>query len=100
MVVGLDEQTFWGLTPKTIQVYFRAYQKRRETAIQDIWLQGYYMRWAIASTLSFSEKKPPDYPDMPFKEQAEEALAHDEEWLQKERIRAWNHFVAILNKKR
>lgn len=96
--MGIDENRFWKLTPKTIQVYFRAYEERRKTAIQDIWLQGYYTRWAIASTLSFGKQKPPEYPEMPFMEKAEEELAHDEEWVQRERIKAWNHFAAILSK--
>nr|DAK85906.1 MAG TPA: hypothetical protein [Caudoviricetes sp.] len=56
------------------------------------------MRWAIASTLSFSKQKPPEYPEMPFQEEVDEELAHDEKWLQEQRLRAWNHFVTILSK--
>lgn len=99
MVVGIDDSVFWHLTPKTIQVYFKAYRERRKVAIQDIWLQGKYMACAIASTLQFSKQKPPPYPEMPFKDEMEEEMAKDEKWLQAERQRAFNHFYTILNKK-
>lgn len=98
MVVGVDDNVFWHLTPKTIQVYFKAYRERRKIAIQDIWLQGKYMACAIASTISFSKGKPPQYPEMPFKEEDEQELAKDEKWVQTERLRAYNHFMAILGK--
>lgn len=99
MVVGIEDGVFWHLTPKTIQIYFKAYRERRKVAIQDIWLQGKYMACAIASTLQFSKQKPPPYPEMPFKDEMEEEMAKDEKWLQAERQRAFNHFYAILNKK-
>lgn len=98
MVVGIDDGVFWHLTPKTIQVYFKAYRERRKVAIQDIWLQGKYMACAIASTLQFSKQKPPPYPDMPFKEEEEQELAKDNNWLQAQRLKAFEHFKAILSK--
>lgn len=97
-MVGIPENVFWGLTPKTIQVYFRAYKKKREIAIQDIWLQGSYVRQAIISSLSFSDKNPPDYPEMPFAENAEEELAQDEKWAEAQRARLYSYFSEILSK--
>lgn len=95
--MGIDENRFWQLTPKTIQVYFRAYERREQLATQKLWLQGQYFRWAIASTISF-DKKPADYPEMPFKEEFEKEQANDEEWLKVQRARAWEHFATILSK--
>ena len=71
LVVGIDDNVFWHLTPKTIQIYFKAYNKRRQTAIQDLWLQGKYFACAIASTISFSKQRPPEYPPMPYEEEVE-----------------------------
>lgn len=55
------------------------------------------MACAIASTLQFSKQKPPPYPEMPFKEEEQE-LAKDETWLQAQRLKAFEHFKAILGK--
>lgn len=56
------------------------------------------MACAIASTLQFSKQKPPPYPDMPFKEEEEQELAKDNNWLQAQRLKAFEHFKAILSK--
>ena len=39
-----------------------------------------------------------DYPDMPFKEEDEQELAKDENWLQAQRLKAFEHFKAILGR--
>lgn len=58
------------------------------------------MACAIASTLQFSKQKPPPYPEMPFKEDDEQELAKDENWLKAQRLRAFNHFATILGNKK
>lgn len=98
LIAGIDDNVFWHLTPKTIQVYFKAYNKRRQIAIQDLWLQGRYFACAIASTLQFGKQKPPEYPPMPYEEENEKELANDEEWVKAQRARAWQHFVTLLSK--
>lgn len=49
------------------------------------------------STISFSGKTVP-YPDAPFGDEDEQELAKDEEWLQAQRLKAFEHFKAILGK--
>ena len=98
MVIGIDDSVFWHLTPKTIQIYFKAYNKRRKIQVQDIWLQGNYFRSAIISSLQFSKQKPPEYPEMPYREELEQELVQDEEWVKKERQKAFNHFSMLLSK--
>ena len=56
------------------------------------------MACAIASTLQFGKQTPPSYPEMPFKEEEEQELAKDENWLQAQRLKAFEHFKAILGK--
>lgn len=96
LIVGIDEDKFWELTPKTIQVYFRAYEKKRKIQLQDIWLQGKYFMCAIGSAFDKKNK----YPEMPYKEEEEKELSNDNEWLERQRVRAMQSFMAILNKKR
>lgn len=100
LVIGIDDSVFWHLTPKTIQVYFKAYNKRRKIAVQDLWLQGKYFACAIASTLQFSKQRPPEYPEMPYQEEENEELAKDEDWIIKERIKAWESFRCALGIKK
>ena len=80
LIAGIDDNVVWHLTPKTIQVYLKAYNKRRQIAIQDLWLQGRYFACAIASTLQFGKQKPPEYPPMPYEEEVE---------ISQEQIRAY-----------
>lgn len=55
---------------------------------------------AVASSFQFDKnKKPPEYPKMPFKEEVDELLAQDEKWLKKEREKAYSHFKNILSRK-
>lgn len=96
----IDEEIFWRLTPKTIQIYIKAYRKRREIAIQDLWLQGRYFAQAIASTIQLGKQKPPPYPDMPFNQNEDNEMEQNEDWLKEQRQKAFNHFVMILSKKR
>ena len=56
------------------------------------------MACAIASTISFGKGKPPQYPEMPFKEEDEQELVKDEKWLQAQRLKAFEHFKAILGR--
>lgn len=100
LIVGIEDSVFWHLTPKTIQIYFKAYNKRRQTQIQDLWLQGKYFGCAIASTLQFSKQKPPEYPEMPYQDEDNEQLAQNEDWVKAQRQIAYDHFVRILSKKR
>lgn len=86
--MGIDDNVFWKLTPKTIQVYFRAYEKRRKIAEQDMWLQGLYYRHAR------QEK----YPEMPYANEIGNEAVQDERWAEVQRHRMLNKFMAILGK--
>lgn len=88
LVIGVPEQIFWGQDPKTLEVYFKAYEKRRQIDIQDQWRQGLYFANAIASTIYFGKGTPPKYPDMPFQEENESSITEEE--LQKERAKFYS----------
>lgn len=96
LVVGIADNVFWHLTPKTIQVYFKAYEKRRQTEIQDLWLQGRYFACAIASTISFSKSRPPEYPEMPYQDEMEDELSKNENWVRMMRDARRNQLKRFL----
>lgn len=95
LTMGVDENRFWELTPKTIQPHMKAYRKKRELAQQDIWLIGLRVREAIISSISFGKEKPPAYPKMPFTEDIEEELVKDEKWVERQRAKTYTQFMAL-----
>lgn len=98
LLIDMSPELFWTLSPRRLKVYFDANEKKRKTHLQDIWLQGKLVRDAILSTVYFGTGQAPEFPQMPFKDEIEEDLAKDEEWLAIERARAYNNFLKILNK--
>lgn len=64
------------------------------------WIQGAYMRVALASTpviMGMKKGELPKFPNMPFEDEIVEQQKKDEEWLQKEREKAYSGFVALLS---
>lgn len=98
MVIGIDENRFWELTPKTIRIYFKAYEEKQKNKIRDMWQMGSYVACAIASIPTFG-RKAIKYPNMPFENEYKEQLSQDENWVKQERQRAYNHFMIILGGK-
>ena len=102
LVIGGDENRFWSLTPKTIQLYFDAHAKRMELEEQKMWMMGQYIRLAISSVVGYtvsipllddksakSHFKPQEYPPQPSSKTEE--VVHDEKWLENEnkKFMAW-----------
>ena len=67
-----------------------------------IWLQGAYIRMALASTpviMGMKKGDLPKYPKMPYQDEYEKQLQEqkkNEDWLQKERERAFYGFMSLL----
>lgn len=55
-------ELFWHLNPKKIEPFKTAYQKRIEQENHNAWLQGGYIRDAIASCFDKESK----YPQQPY----------------------------------
>lgn len=98
--MGMTSDEYWFGDPSMIYAFQEAYTMRQKTRIQELWMQGQYFGCAIQSTISFKEGTRPKYPEMPFSKEVEEEMAHDEEWVKKEREKAFNHFAMILSRKR
>mgnify|MGYP007098933798 FL=1 len=72
LAINGDYNTFWTLTPKTIQVFFKAYNMKRQEEIKMAWIQGRYFQQALASTVLVSAladrnvvRHMAEYPEMP-----------------------------------
>lgn len=87
------------MTPEILEIEFKAYNKKRKTELQDIWLQGAYIREAILSSVWLGKGTAPNYPEMPFGDDDIEELKNDEKWLAEQRALAYNNFMRILSKK-
>lgn len=92
---------FWGLTPKTIQIDFEAYNRRQKKEAQARWELGAWFKNALNSSVlvaTLAEKntarKMPHYPEMPFKDdlkaQSDEPMT--DEQLKAERLKAYIFF--------
>lgn len=76
LAIGGSRETFWKLTPKTIEIDFKAYKMKYEMQLKMAWVQGLYIKQAIQSSVMVctladkqNVKKMPKYPDEPKSEQ-------------------------------
>jgi len=102
--IGGSRETFWHLTPKDIMIDFRAYQQKIKQQQQLAWLNGFYVKKAIESSIfmcGLADNKAlrnlPKYPDFPKDE--EEAI--NEEEIKKKReymIAKMNYWTKVNNK--
>ena len=72
LTIGGSRTEFWELTPKDIEIDFKAYKKRCEEKTQLAWLNGLYFKLALQSSVLVStladkstKGKMPKYPDVP-----------------------------------
>lgn len=108
MIIGGCRSDFWGLTPKTIQIDFEAYQERQKRAAQDRWELGAYVKAALSSSVlacGLADKrtagKLPKYPERPFTdENTAQSEEMSEERLQQERLKAYCFFKTLGKRKK
>ena len=93
LVIGLDEDKFWTLTPKTIQIYFEAERQKQKNRVQEIWLMGAYFKQALSSTILVagiadknSASKMPKFPVCPSKEVEEIELTEKQKCYERARL--------------
>lgn len=61
-MIGVDYDLFWTLNPKTLQPFIKAFKLQQDNINAQAWLNGLYVRLAIAST--FGKNSP--YPKKPI----------------------------------
>lgn len=66
LLMGVDYKDFWGLSPKDLRHYSKAFSLKQDLLDQQAWIQGQYIQIAIASCLDSKCK----YPSQPFTKQS------------------------------
>lgn len=100
LAIGVPENVFWEKTPKTIQVYFKAYEKQKEWAAkewqQKMWVMGQYVKAAIgtsvfAAGLYDGKHSLPKYPEFPqFKDENNSGeVSEERKEIEKRRLIAY-----------
>lgn len=72
--IGVDEERFWISSPKDLEPYKKAFEKRQEYDNYLAWVQGLYIQNAVASIMSKKVK----YPKKPFGIEEQNDLTEDE----------------------
>ena len=93
LAIGGNRETFWRLTPNTIQYDFKAYEIKQQNKRQFAWLVGAYVKSALQSTIIMAgladkttANKLPKYPDMPTTKKQENKV---ENLSEKDRAKYW-----------
>jgi hypothetical protein len=73
-MIGVDYDLFWTLNPKTMQPFIKAFKLSQENKNAEAWLNGVYIRLAIASV--FGKNSP--YPKQPIKDFKEKSVSPEE----------------------
>lgn len=71
-MMGIDEDRFWTLNPKSIKPYIKAFSLKRQYDDSLLWQEGLYIRLAIASVMDKDNK----YPSKPML--ADKVIIHEE----------------------
>lgn len=58
LMIGVDYDLFWTLTPKTLSPFIKAFSLRQQYDDFLAWQQGKYIQLAVASNLSKDNKYP------------------------------------------
>ena len=92
---GMSWDEFWNESPERLQAYWQANQYSIERRNQELWLQGLYIRSAVASCLDKKSKYPENPPRItPMTEEEQKAenqrrIANMRAFLE-ERKRRWD----------
>ena len=80
--IGIPYKDFWGMTPRIVGLHMKAHEKHIDEVNMMMYVQGLYVRDAIASSIcnSFKGKnaKPFEYPKKPYE-------LHEHELTEKEK---------------
>lgn len=102
--IGISEDVFWKQSPKSIKLYFKAYQMAKERewkeTEQKAWLMGVYVKQAIATSvfaagLYDGKHKLPDYPQCPHTNFENNSNEMSEKELEAQRLRAYAYFKSF-----
>ena len=94
MSIGMSYEEFWNQDVTMVRAYRKADEFKRRRQNETLWMQGWYIRDALLSTVGnmFADKgaKPFEYPKEPYpvtEEQVAEKKAHERKQME-ERMKA------------
>lgn len=103
LLIGISEERFWKLNPRTIQPYVKAYQMKQEQRDTEMWQMGIYVQQAFGVVISalassFGKKKSDaKYFEKPLHQQMKEQQQIDGNQLsEEEKIRQTKMFFERL----
>lgn len=88
--MGVSEERFWTLNPRTIKPYVKAYELRAKNKDMEMWQMGIYVHRAVGVVVgdvlaSFAKKKNTEkYFDKPLSKMAEEKQEQEKPLTQEE----------------
>ena len=106
LAIGISEEVFWKQTPRTLAIYFKAYNLKQEREFkrwsQQSWEIGLRVKQALDTSvlavgLWDGKHKPSEYPKCPYIEIENNPSEMTEEQIKAERLRAYN-FLKSLGK--
>lgn len=95
LIMGVDYDTFWRLTPKKLLPFLKAYEERKREELKQInfasWMSGIYVSYSIASVMGDKNI----YPERPLPLFESE---EDEDSRRKQEAEAFGAYAAMFNK--
>lgn len=83
LMIGVNYNDFWDLSPKTLEPFIKAYSLKINEQDRMMWVQGMYIKLAIASTLGKEVK----YPKQEFTKHNQSQLSMKEKFeMQMEKV--------------
>ena len=104
LAIGIPEDVFWKKTPKSLGIYFKAYQKQKEDEAkrwsQQAWEMGMYVKAAISTSIFVAglydgKHKPPEYPECPHTKLENNLSEKNEQWVKNERLRCYGFLKSL-----
>lgn len=101
--MDIPEEVFWQKTPKTLAIYLKAYEKKKEYEAkrwsQQAWEIGAFVLNALNSTVVsvglWNGKKPPKYVDCPHTNFENNPNEKNEQWVKNERLRLYAYLKSF-----
>lgn len=89
--MGIDEKTFWELTPRKFKIYSNAYSEKLKEKDRFNWQLGAYVMQAVSVSLDHAfngYKARSEYPEKPFCEQGEDEYIDASNWTEEQKEEA------------
>lgn len=104
LAIGITEEVFWKQTPRTLAIYFEAYNLKQEREVkrwsQQAWEIGLRVKQALNTSVLVAglwdgKHRPDEYPDCPHIKIENNSNEMTEQQVENERLRAYAFFKSF-----